>query len=143
MSSPQQPIRQPFERFYRTLRLTFAYEGSSIHLTSRQSVDMLTPPSNASPIRQGQSGFWYELRDREGKVLYQRAIYNPIRFEEEIFPEDHREPIRRMRRANPRGTFDVLVPDIPEGDTVVLFSSPLEPERSAEAASELARFSLK
>jgi hypothetical protein len=70
-------------------------------------------------------------------------MQNPIRVEAEVFPENQNEPIRRVAIKTPRGTFDLLVPDTPEGDTVVLFSSPLEPEKSFAPARELARFSLK
>jgi hypothetical protein len=143
MATKETPPARSYERFYRTLRLTFAYEGSAVRLVSRMSVEMLLPKPNAVPIREGQSGFWYELRDNRDRVLYQRAVHNPIRFDVEIFPEDQKEPIRRRALANPRGTFDLLVPDVPEGDSVVLFSSPSEPERSTGPAHELGRFSLK
>jgi hypothetical protein len=135
--------QQRFERFHQTLRLTFEYQGETISLVGRSSVEMLLPSAVKTPIHQGQSGFWYELRDRQDRVLYQRAIHNPIRFEREIFPENPEEPIRRAKVANPRGVFDLLVPDVPEGEIVVLFSSPFEPERSAAPASELFRVSIK
>jgi hypothetical protein len=134
---------ETYDRFYRTLRLTFAYEGSTVRLVSRMSVEMLLPRPNATPIREGQSGFWYELRDHQDRILYQRAVHNPIQFDVEIFPEDQKAAIHRRALANPHGTFDLLVPDVPEGDHVVLFSSPPQPERSTASASEVARFSLK
>ena len=134
---------EPTARSSRTLRLTFAYEGSTVRLVSRTSVEMITPAATPTRIREGQSGFWYELRDQTGRILYQLALHNPIRFEAEAFPEDQRQPIRHVPIPHPRGTFDLLVPDLAEGDTVVLFSSPLDPDKSMAPARELASFRLK
>ena len=143
MPDSKRPFEQQAARSSRTLRLTFAYEGSSVRLISRMSVEMITPPASPIPIHEGQSGFWYELRDRTGRALYQQALHNPIRVEAEVYPEDQSQPIRHVPIRHPRGTFDLLVPDLAEGDTVVLYSSPLEPAKSAAPAREIARFRLK
>jgi hypothetical protein len=143
MPATQPPFAKQAARSSRTLRLTFGYEGSTVRLVSLMSVEMITPPASLTPIHEGQSGFWYELRDQTGRVLYQRPLHNPIRVEAEVFPENQTEPIRHVALRDPRGTFDLLVPDIAEGDSVVLFSSPLKPEDSAAPARELARFRLK
>jgi len=143
MPTPQRPFEQQAARSSHTLRLTFAYEGSTVRMVSQLRVEMITPPASPTPIHEGQSGFWYELRDQSGRALYQQAMHNPIRVEAEVFPENQSEPIRHVEIRNPRGTFDLLVPDIAEGDTVVLFSSPLKPEDSAAPTRELARFGLK
>lgn len=135
--------RHPDQRSYRTLRLTFEYEGGAVRLVSRQSVEMITPAPHPTPITAGQTGFWYELRDHAGRVIYQRALHNPIRFDVEVFSDDPEEPIHRRPVDNLRGTFELLVPDTLEGDTVVIFSSPLDPERAAAPATELSRVSLR
>ncbi|MDQ6907015.1 MAG: hypothetical protein M3176_09315 [Chloroflexota bacterium] len=135
--------RRPDQKSYRTLRLTFEYAGRAVRLVSRQSVEMVTPAPNPTPISEGQTGFWYELRDHAGRILYQRALHNPIRFDVEVFSNDPKEPIHRRPVDNPRGTFELLVPDTLEGDTVVIFSSPHDPERAAEPAVELSRVSLR
>ena len=143
MPSPQRPPERQTASSAQTLRLTFSYEGGTVRLVSQRSVEMITPPTSPTPIHEGQSGFWYELRDRSGRILYQRAQHNPIRVEAEVFPENQTEPIRRVPIRHPHGTFDLLVPDLDEGDTVVLYNSPLDPAESAAPASELVRFRLK
>lgn len=136
---PQKP-QQPS---LRTLRLTFEYEGERVRLVARQSVAKRTPSPSLTPIRQGQSGFWYELRDQSGSVLYQRALHNPIRFDAEVFSNDPNEPaIRRTPRVNPRGVFELLVPEIDEGIEVVAFSSPLRADAAMGPATELFRVAL-
>jgi hypothetical protein len=126
----------------RTLRLTFSYEGSIVRLVSSQSIDMKPPPAEPAPIQKGQSGFWYELTDAHGRQLYQRVVHNPIRWEDEIYSAEPNAPILRQKIADPRGTFELLVPDVPNRHSVVLFSSPLEPAESGRPAAELARFQL-
>jgi hypothetical protein len=143
MPPPQLPSEQHTSNFRRTLRLTFAYEGATVHLLSRMSVEMITPAASPTPMRDGQTGFWYELRDRAGRILYQRAMQNPIQVDAEIFPEDQGRTISRVPIRQPRGTFTLLVPDLVEGDTLVLYSSPLEPAKATAPASEIARFQLK
>jgi len=140
MESRELPSTRASQQSKRTLRLTFSYEGSVVRLVSRQSVEMITPPASSVPIREGQTGFWYELRDQGGHLLYQRAVQNPIRFDVEVFSDDPQQSISRQKVDNPRGTFVLFVPDIPEGYSVVLFSSPLNPEEATQPAKELARF---
>ena len=126
----------------RTLRVTFSYEGTDVRLVTQQNVEMISPPSEPLTMQGERSGFWYELRDKEGKVFYKRVLHNPIRFEAEIFSNDPEVPMTRIKIDNPRGTFQLLVPQIEEADVLVIFSSPLEPERTGEPARELARFEL-
>ena len=125
----------------RALRVTIAYDGRTLRVVDRITVEMATAPSD--PVRgyEGQSGFWYELRDAKGAILYRRIVANPIQFDLEVHdPEtgSRREPV-----AKPRGVFVVLVPDLPSADSLVLMSSPLEPEKSAAAAEALVRFPLR
>ncbi len=103
-----------------SLQLTFEYEGRTVRLASRQSVAMIPPPPEPAPIQGERHGFWVELKDAAGKTLYQRAVQQPIRFEVEVFPEDHRRAIQRVPRSDPRGAFALVVPDLPEAATVIL-----------------------
>jgi hypothetical protein len=121
----------------------FAYEGSRVRLLDHERVDMVAPPGELKPIPKRASGFWIELRDQRGRRLYQQAMRQPVRYEAEVFPEDHRELPHYVPRSKPEGAFIVLVPDIPEARTAVIFSSPPEPGRSAEPATELLEVPLR
>ena len=129
--------------FRGTYRLTFGYDRDRLELLDRQRVDMVAPPGETAPIPRRAAGFWVELRDGRGRRVYQRVVHQPIRFEVEVFPERRGDPIVRRPVDHPRGTFSLLVPDLPDAQTVVLFSSPLEPEKSGEAASELLSVQLR
>lgn len=125
----------------RALRLTFSYLGSAIQLLSRQSLVKLAPLSDSLASFAGRSGFWYELRNAEGAVIYRRVRENPIQFTLE-FPADDSGSLRRVRVSNPRGIFDLLVPDLAEAQTLALVSSPLG-TGDAGPASDIAVFDLR
>ena len=141
---PQVAVQPPEARSYnKALRLTFEYEGSNVKLVSVQSVDMILPPSHPLETKDAQSGFWFTLSDGQGKPVYRRALQNPIRYDREVFSNDPAHPsIQRVPVDKPKGTFVMLVPDVPEARTVQLFSHPLEPAAHALPAKELARFTI-
>jgi hypothetical protein len=141
---PQVAAQPPQARSYnKALRLTFEYEGSSVKLVSAQSVDMILPPSHPLETTEAQTGFWFTLADNQGKPVYRRTVQNPIRYDREVFSNDPAHPsIQRVPVAQPKGTFVMLVPDVPEARTVQLFSHPLEPLAPALAAKEIARFTI-
>jgi hypothetical protein len=132
--------RQPFRG---VVRLTFEYERDRVRLIERQRVDMVAPVGESEPIKRGATGFWVELRDGRNRLLYQRVVYQPVRFEAEVFGEKPGDPLSWRPIANPRGTFALLVPDLPEANAVRLMSSPFEPERATEPARELLSIKLR
>lgn len=143
----------------RALRLTFSYEGARISLVDRQAVDRPTQPSapllqqtpreteqaapGADSERQprGQSGFWIELHGRQGRALYRLVMSNPIAFRAEA--PDEGGGFTNVTVENPRGQFFVLVPNLPDAESVVVFSSPLGPEARPGPAEPVARFPLR
>src|SRR3954471_21188332 len=118
-------------------RLTFTYDRDRVRLVDQERVDMVAPVGEPAHIPRGVTGFWVQLRDSRGLRLYQRVVHQPLRFDVEVFPEKRGDPIERRPVEDPHGTFSVLVPALPDARTVVLFSSPPAPERSAEAADQL------
>jgi hypothetical protein len=122
-------------------RITFRYEGQRVELADREVVQMISPPPVAPLPQAGEhSGFWIEVHDAEGRVVFHRVLHNPI----PIYVEEHLpdKTIRAVPGAPGSGTFEVLIPDMPEAETIVLVSSPLEWELAGEPARELARFRL-
>ena len=136
----QQPGTQVLQASKHTLRLTLEYERQDVRLVAGQRIAMIPPPGEARTIHQGQSGSWIELRDADEVILFQSVLHNPIRYTVE---EPERGEFGRPRRHNiehPRGTFQLLVPDLPNTQPLVLFNSP--PGAPDEPALELARFRL-
>lgn len=124
------------------LRLMFEYEGNTVQLKATQKVVMTLPPATSFIPEVKQSGFWYELRDANNHTLYHRAIGSPIRFDAEVFSNEDRESVARHEVTTPSGAFVLLVPDTPEADSIVLFSSSVQPRAAAQPATELIRFKL-
>ena len=125
-----------------TLRLTFSYEGSDVQLVSRQSVEIVPLPSDPIHAQEPRTGFWYELRDVKGLTLYRRTTQNPIKFATEVRSDDPEHPLMWQKVSEPKGSFMLLMPDLKEAQTLVLFSSPLDPEEATGPAKEITRFDL-
>lgn len=124
-------------------RLTFEYHGDDVRLVHRTRVDMLAPLGEPGPLPKGASGFWIELRDRGGAPLFQRVVAQPVRFEDEVFNAKRGDPIERRPISDPRGTFSLLVPDLPEAESFALVSSPPDPLRSGEPALDVVHEALR
>lgn len=107
-----------------TLRITFAYRGRGIRLAASRRVAMIAPPSVTEAPKSGQSGYWVELRDAAGDLLYHRALSNPIRADAEVYSDDPRQTLTRIPIAAPEGQFEVLVPDLPDAQTLLFFGTP-------------------
>lgn len=130
------------QAYAHTLRLTFSYEGSKVQLVSKQSLEMVPPPSDPITEQDEMTGFWYEVRDAENQPLYRRAVHNPIKFAVELPSGNPEESFSWERVSEPSGSFVLLMPDLDQAQSLILFSSPLEPENAAAAASKLASFEL-
>ncbi len=102
-------------------RLTFAYEGSDVHLERKEQFTMVVPGSDPTEGYQGQTGYWVELRDAAGKVLYRVILHDPM----PQYSEVHQQAAGSTHRAlkERRGTFNVLVPALPQATTVVFFGT--------------------
>ncbi|WP_052499548.1 peptidoglycan-binding protein [Streptomyces vietnamensis] len=129
----------------RSMRLTFSYDsadwaqgGPVVRFVSREDLEM-TAPLAADPddSPHGRAGFWYELRDAAGRVLYRRARHRPIAVLREVTGPGDDGGLVALPVDAPRGTFELIAPLLPEGASVVLFSSPPDPDRLDEPASEI------
>jgi len=136
----------------RAVRLTFAFHGDDVRLVARQPVDVVTPPSDEIEGAERRQGFWAELQAGDGRPLYRRVMRDPARGDTEVFApggSPSRAPVPEVR-----GTFSVVVPDVPDAEAVVLHSSSagvgddVAPQRRAtlahgRPAREWARFPLR
>ena len=101
-------------------RLTFEYDGDDVRVVSQEHVEMLAPPDDEELLSHGDAGYWVEVRDDDGSVLYRQVVHDPIRTDAEVFPEDPSQPIERVQLDRPKGVFQVVVPDLPAGSEAVL-----------------------
>lgn len=121
------------------LRLTFAYQGAQIRLARSERVAMIVPAPIGAPPQSGQSGYWLDVLDGSGRVVYHRTLHSPIRIDVEAFSPDRGGPsITRAPIASREGEFTVLIPDTPDAQTFRI-NGPADPERPDEPAGELLR----
>jgi hypothetical protein len=126
-----------------SLRLRCRFEGPAVELIHVTSLAGRTPPSvpigDGRPL-EGVSGAWIEVRDRRGVCLWRRPLHDPFNASIEV-PDDE-GGYTHTYRSNPSGTLVLLVPNLVEGASVVLVSSPLEFARRHEPARDVAKFEL-
>src|SRR5262245_32476381 len=102
----------------RATRLIFEYEGDDVRLVAQQDVEMIVPPAvSAAPDR---AGFFLDARDATGRTLARVAAQGAFARSTEVFPENHKEPIRRVDVPQGRGAFTVTVPASEQADHVTL-----------------------
>ena len=123
------------------LRLTFLYDGPCVLGESERRLERPAPPSDSLDYEE-EAGFWSELRDENNTRLYRQVIQNPIRNDVEVFSDDPDATLQRQRLDVFGGSFDLIVPDLPEARTIALYSSPLDVEDGGSAATQLAVFEL-
>lgn len=129
----------------RALRVTLAFEEGKFRVLESQILTKRAPASDEilDPDKdEQQSGFWIELRDANGRALYRHILHDPLQLSVEIHSEDKDRPIRRETNPNPKGVLNLLLPDLPGAETLVIVSSPLNVQAMFEPASDLVSFSL-
>jgi hypothetical protein len=68
---------------------------------------MTLPPSHPTGDYEDCSGFWFELQDATGKIIYGRRIHDPMPTHHEVYSHEGVASSRKVRRRI--GSFDVLV----------------------------------
>jgi hypothetical protein len=123
----------------RALRLTFSYTGGDVELAARQRVDMTAPPGETNTLERGRAGSWLELMDDRGRVLYQRVLHSPIRYDVEVAEVADERRLRRRPVDTAEGIFQVVVPDLPATQTIRLFTSTPESDEPAVESLRMSR----
>ena len=125
---------QPNPDYTHTLRITFAYDGPNLQIARVKRVAMRAPAAAAAPPQDNQVGYWLEVRDADGKLLYHRPIHNPMRRDIESFGHEPGAPLRRHATTADKGEFEVLVPDLPGAQSFRLHGPGETPPTAAMAA---------
>ena len=122
-------------------RLTFRFEGDQVELASAERISRVAPGGPVPPPAETEaSGSWVDLVDGRGQVIFRRVLHDPFQtMAEHHSPDGHIEVVRRPPES---GEFGVVVPDMPGGSYVAVWSSPLAPEAALDPARELGRFPL-
>jgi hypothetical protein len=110
------------------VRFTFACDvRGEIRVTREQRLE-----KNVAVIRRlvddfkGKCGFWIEVKDTEGRVLYRRVMHDPTTHWESAGDLMRRRRWRRRRADEATfvgGLFSIVVPTLEHGSTVVIMAS--------------------
>jgi hypothetical protein len=125
----------------RAIRLLVEYDESGFTIRESWELETLAPASHAREVPRATSGFWVELRDGKNNVLYRRVMPDPVQTEVEVF--DPEMGVHRQEVDAPRGSFTVLVPDLPEAEQIAFVGSPRDPAKRQNAARQVAAMPLR
>ena len=98
-------------------RLTFAYDGDKFTLKSTRRLAKRVPPGQ--PLDTNRAGRFIELRSPERQILYRRAITELLADTIEYPTGNPDQPLGRAP-APRRGEIALLVPDLPDSDSVAI-----------------------
>jgi Putative peptidoglycan binding domain len=108
------------------LRLVFSYKQEDFgndpfaQLILVQVLDQL-PPLAEDVVPLGEhSGYWVELHDTAGNVLYREFLSDLIAFRTETLDE-----LSAVEGADPSGSFELIIPKLPRAVQLVLFGPSL------------------
>jgi hypothetical protein len=116
-------------------RLQIRSRQGDYEIVSDVRVDEMTVPTSdelpAETSAAGVAGCWFEVRDGDGRVLYRQRLSDPIGGGDELF--ERSGVIRRVDVVHDETTFELLVPDTPDGQDLVLVGLPSSRRKSARA----------
>lgn len=137
VSVPNQPSDNAL-----AVRLTFSYRSDEIEFVAAQRVAMFVPPSDPLEDRTSRSGFWLELRDGAGGLIFRQGMHHAMARDYEVFPSDLRGEIVRQPVQERAGAFSVVIPQLHDARTLNFVASPSAVETRCEAATEIASFDM-
>lgn len=123
------------------LRITLGYDETALRLLRSQRIEKVAQPPFTPVPQEGDSGYWFEVRDANNKYLYHRVLNDPFEITVEVFSNDPTPSIQRVPNQNRSGELMLLVPDIPQAATFILYGPPLDTRTGLEPARELVRYS--
>lgn len=122
-------------------RVTFAYEGSTVRVVARRRVAMQAPPDDSEAVAAGSRGYWAEVRSADGTTLYAQVLHQPIQSDWEVHNLHGVQP-RHVLPDEVRGAFEVVVPDLPGGEELVVHGRADIVDAARKAPRQLAKVRL-
>jgi len=125
--------------------LTFEFDGTDVKLIDIERLEKLVPPMIGDPPDEGKHvGEWLQVRDGDDRPIFTRLLNDPLRTRVEVL--DPEEGPHIVVGPPGQGTFDALVPDLPDAAYAVIFASPAPGKgrgRVLRPAELLGRFDLR
>ena len=119
-------------------RLQIRWQQGEYRIVGDVRVDEMTIPAHdelpADRVAAELSGSWFEVRDGAEGVLYRQRFANPISGGDELF--ERSGSIRRVDVEHTDTVFELLVPDVPDAQELVLVGLPPGGERGSRSRRE-------
>ena len=128
------PIRRAF-------RILLTFEGKTFHLQSAVRIEKVTPASVPIEGAEHETGSWFALEDAKGHMLYRRFLHNLFLGAE--VHTDEKRGLQRVVPAQTSGTLSILVPELPEAKTLVIFSSHADGNKTYRAARRIMELGMR
>src|SRR5204862_6590081 len=103
-----------------------------------ERIAMIVPAVTTAQPQADQTGYWIEVHDDAGRVVYHQPLHQPIAIDAEAFSPDRTQSITRVPTPTRAGQFTVLIPDVPGARTFELHG-PADPARPELVAGTLLR----
>ena len=119
-------------------------DGKWTVASERRVSKMIIPNTQSLPkVEKGQeiTGFWFEVADSKGKILYRRIINDPLRQQIEVPNIDGTFTNIPVSRRDI--TFEVLIPDDPENATLSFFGTEEHPKERKAILRKMAQLDLR
>ncbi len=119
-------------------RLSVAWRDGKWTIENEIRIESMTLPKSHDLPRttagRGISGSWYEVVDRQGRVIYRQVMQDPFDSSMEMFDADGK--IRRVRAHQHEVILDILVPDVTDLVELHIYSSARPSEHDLEMRAE-------
>ncbi len=106
-----------------SLRVTLFLKDGNLRVLQVVRVAMRAPAAPPSPPAKEQSGFWFEVRDAQGNLLYHRPLPHPVTDSIEVFDDPKGGSIRRVPAKRAEVKFDLILPDLPQATEFTFYGA--------------------
>jgi len=96
-----------------SLRITISLSSGKVEVlkAARVAMRVMAPPP--SPPSENGAGYWFEVRDKDGNLLYHRPLPHSDLSSIEVFDDPKGGTIRRVTVPESERKIDLIIPDFP------------------------------
>jgi peptidoglycan hydrolase-like protein with peptidoglycan-binding domain len=128
-----------------SMLVTFAFDPQAaqpVTFVSSQTGDAPALPSDDLDPLEDTAGYWVELHDSNAQPLYRRILDDPFNLQAGFPSDDPDAPLQSQPTQAEPGEFSLLLPVLPQAVSLVIFSSPFDPDQREAAAQPLVFFAI-
>ncbi len=112
-----------------SLRVLLSLTKGEVKLLKVTRVAMRALAAPSSPPNEKSSGFWFEVRDAEGKLLYHRPLPHGDLESAEVFEDPQGGAIRRIPVKDSERKIELIVPDLTSSSELIVHGPKVAADR--------------